>query len=499
MTKTHSLCVASLFVLGLVASTGAQQSNNEEFARRQYDSGMTFMQNKRYADALKDLQAVADSFATTSWADNALLQIAIYQIDGARDPVATQKAIDRLTKDYADSDSAPMAHVIAGRLALTKGRTSADVDTAMASFERVSRLFPGSEGVAAASYYAGETMRLARRTPEALDRYRRARAEFPRSLWAARAAVGAAYCLLQQGNPQNALQETQWVRQQFPGTDPAAEALGMNTIIYRLYVRSPAQPPYAFSGRFIGAEKAGYSDVVGVRAEPDGRLLLGYKAGVVVFDAKDVVTGTIAANEPSSFFVDEKHRVVIARSSNLIADKGETLPIFMPDRDGKMRYIEDIPAVVITSKGDRLVSDPDGRAVIRVGSDGKYIGPFAQVAAARIGVNSLEDVALLDRSAKSIVLSDRDGKALSKIPPKGTGYEFDNPVDLAFDVLDHLYILDRGQGAVLVFNGKNRLVTTLAIPEKAAGAFTSAAAFSLDRTGRLFIFDERVKRIQVYQ
>jgi hypothetical protein len=37
------------------------------------------------------------------------------------------------------------------------------------------------------------------------------------------------------------------------------------------------------------------------------------------------------------------------------------------------------------------------------------------------------------------------------------------------------------------------------MPEKSTGAFTRAAALGVDPAGRLFIFDERAKRIQVYQ
>ena len=325
------------------------------------------------------------------------------------------------------------------------------------------------------------------------------RTEFPRSVWAARAALGAGYCLIQQGASQHALQEIQWVRQQFPGTPVAAEALNLNTTLYRLFVRPPAQPPYSFAGKFIGAERADYRDVVGLHTAPDGRMFLGYKAGVVVFDEKGAVTSTIAAQEPSAFFLDEQSRVVVARSSNLIIDKGGTQQLFMPDKDGKVRYIEEIPAVVVTSKGERLVSDGTEHAVIRVGADGKFIRPFAQVYALRLALNSMEDVAMLDKDTKSVFISDRDSKALAKLPSKGTGYEFADPIDIAYDAFDQLYVLDRGKGAVLIFSAKNRLIASLAIPDKSPGSFTKASAFTLDRAGRLFIFDERVKRIQVYQ
>jgi TolA-binding protein len=492
--------LALVFAAGLTITGSAQQSANEEFARRQFDSGMTFYQNRRYADALKDLQAVADSFATSTVADNALLQIALYQLDIARDMPAAQTAVDKLLREHASSDAAPMGHVLNGRLALAKGRTPEDVDAALASFERVTRLFPGTEGMAAAGFYAGETLRTVRRTAEALDRYRRVEMEFPRSPWAARAALGAGYCLVHLDRAQQALPEVQWVRQQFPGTPVADEALALNTIIYRLYLRSPAQSAFGFSGRLIGTDRDNYRDVNRLSIEPDGRLLLGHKAGVAIYDSKGTVSGTVAGQDPTTFFVDEQGRIVLARGGALAIDKGPTpVAMFVPEKDGKIRPLEDIPAVLPSYTGERIVADANGHLVIKVAPDGKYVGTFAQLEATRMIANSMGDIAMLEKGSKTIFLSDRDSKALGKILPKGAGYELGDPVDIAFDALDQLYVLDRGRGAVLVFGPKNRFLTSFAIPEKNPGSFTRAVAMSLDATGRLFIFDERAKRIQVYQ
>ena len=52
---------------------------------------------------------------------------------------------------------------------------------------------------------------------------------------------------------------------------------------------------------------------------------------------------------------------------------------------------------------------------------------------------------------------------------------------------------------MLVFGAKNRLITTVTFPEKSAGAFSRPQALAVDSTGRLYIFDERSQRIQVYQ
>jgi TolA-binding protein len=497
--KSASVVIACLAASLVLVAAGQQPANNEEFARRQYDSGMSFLQNHRYAEALKDLQAVVDSFGASTVAPGALLQIAQYQLEVARDVAATQTAIDRLLKDYANSDSAPMAHVLSGRLAMMKGHAPADVDAALASFERVPRLFPGTEGVAAAGYYAGEALRTVHRIDEALERYRRVRMEYPRSEWAARASLGEGYCLVQQDKATRALPEIQWVRQQFPNSPVAANALALNTIIYRLYVRPPAQPPYTFSGRGIGNERADYKDVMGIRWDRDGRLLLGHKSGVAIFDDKGAAAGTVGGQDVTAFFLDEKNRIVIARNSQLIADKGETINLIVPTQAGIPRALEELPSVIATSKGDRLVSDPKGKTVLRIGADGKYQSIFSSTYYSRLFVTPLDEIAMLDKNTKSITIVDRDGKIQSKLPAKGAGYELDDPIDIAFDVLGHMYVLDRGKGSVVVFGAKNKFVANVTMPEKSVGAFTRPAALAVDPAGRLFIFDERAKRIQVYQ
>ena len=112
---------------------------------------------------------------------------------------------------------------------------------------------------------------------------------------------------------------------------------------------------------------------------------------------------------------------------------------------------------------------------------------------------SLDDVAVIDKDAKAITILDRDGKPLSKIMTKGANYQLDEPVDLGFDRLGYLYVLDRGKSSVFVFGPRNRLITSFTIAEKDPGAFTKARALGLDASGRLYIFDEKSKRIQVYQ
>ena len=363
----------SLILTIAVAALSAQAggARDEEFARRQFESGLSFLQNHKYAEALKDFQVVVDSFPKSSVADDALMQIAMYQLDVAHSLQAAQAANDRLLKEYPDSDSAPMGYVINGRLTMAKGRAPADVEAALASFERVPRLFPGSEAVGAAGFYAGDALRLARRHDDALERFRRVTMEFPHSIWAVRAALAEAACLVQADRATRAFEELQRVRQQFPNTPEAATAIDYNTILYRLYVRAPVQPPYAFSGRYVGAETARYKDVVGVQFDDAGRLLLGHKQGISIFDSKSALVKNVPAEDPSAFFIDDRGRIVIARHDTLIPEGAPAQIISVPAfGGGKVHQADDMPSVAALANGNRLIADRKGKTVIRFSAAG---------------------------------------------------------------------------------------------------------------------------------
>ncbi len=504
--RRHIPGLTTLAAAAVVVTLGAQapqapqagSARDEEFARRQYDSGVTFMRNKQYAEGLKDFQAVVDSFPHTSVADDALLQIALYQLDTAHNPGAARGEVDRLLKEYPDTDSTPMAYVLDGRLTMAKGRTPGEVDAALAAFERVPRLFPGSDAVPAAGFYAGETLELARRSDEALTRFERLEMEYPRSIWTARGALGEAEALARLDRAPEALDDLQRVRQRFPRTPEAAEALDDNTIIYRLFVRPSGQPVYRFTGRFIGEATAKFHDVTGVVVDDDGHVYLGHKQGVAVFDAAGKRIKTVTVQDPSAFFVDPGGTIFSVRHSSLIADGGQTVALNTV-ADGKTHEVDDIPSIAMLSNGHRLLVDHDGKAVQMFAADGTYLGPFGSVNADRLAIDRLDDVAMIDHESKGIVIVDPDGKTISRIPAKGTGYELDKPVDLTFDRLGNLYVLDRDKASVLVFGAKNRLLTTFTVTDKTPGAFERAAALAVDPAGRLYIFDERSQQIQVYQ
>ena len=104
-------------------------------------------------------------------------------------------------------------------------------------------------------------------------------------------------------------------------------------------------------------------------------------------------------------------------------------------------------------------------------------------------------MALLDSDTKSIIWTDRTGKALVKIPREGAGYLLESPADIAFDMFQHLYVLDKTQ--VVVFAPSGKLVAVFT-PD-AQSAFRSGKALALDDAARLYVYDDAQERVLVYQ
>ena len=60
----------------------------------------------------------------------------------------------------------------------------------------------------------------------------------------------------------------------------------------------------------------------------------------------------------------------------------------------------------------RLIADKKGKQVLRFAPNGTFVGKFAGIEAGRLALNHLDDVAMIDREKKSVVIFDRDGKRL---------------------------------------------------------------------------------------
>ena len=213
--------------------------------------------------------------------------------------------------------------------------------------------------------------------------------------------------------------------------------------------------------------------------------------GVMVANAQ----GTVLAY--SLFNLQERGRLMVAQKMVVTRENEKGLQRFALSTGAGPagRLLQDVTSAVRLSNGDLLVADRELRSVARFDGTGKFLNNFAVTRVSRLAVGGNDEVAMLDAESRSISVSDRAGKVVVRIPAKGPNYVLESPSDLAFDVFQHLYVLDKTK--VLIFSPSGKLVTTFT-PDGPT-ALRSATAMALDAAARLYIYDDSQQRVLVYQ
>ena len=241
--KTSLALVVGALMLSLASP---QQADSEARARRWFALGSSMRDQGNYAEALTDFQQIVDTLPETSVADNALLEVARNQFDVQRDLEGTESTLARLKKEYPKGDAIPWAWVLSGRIGLARRTNEAQITSAINDLDRVLQIYSETDAVPAALYYKAEAQRLSGRTDAARDGFLNVVQQYSRNTWAARALLGVARCSLDRGDAAAALQETERIRDRFPGTGEADTALAWNTIIFRLYLHAQTRPAFEY-------------------------------------------------------------------------------------------------------------------------------------------------------------------------------------------------------------------------------------------------------------
>jgi outer membrane protein assembly factor BamD (BamD/ComL family) len=465
--------------------------------------GVKFHNDKKYDEALKEFQSTVDSYPKSRVADAALLRIAEHQLDVAGDTAAAQAAVDRLLKDYEQTDSGPMAYVLAGRIILVKGRTPPDVAAALAKYERVRGLFAGSDAVPASIYFAGEAYRLTHRDEQAISSYQQVSADYPESEWAQKAMLGEAQCLVLTGKAIRAMDVLQRVRQRFPTKPEAATAAAWNTILYRLYLRASTQPAFQYvAQKSIPRTASLIKDIKAMAISPTtGWLYAATPDAVVVFDLAGKPEPNLTGRDVRAIAFDRANRPVLICREAVVSPAISNRPLSVKKPDGTFRVLNDVASGVLTSGGDLLVVDSNLKNIGRFSPTGSYLGPFAQVFSDRLAIDVTGRVASIDQDGSGVSILDHEGQKKPQILSRGKAYEFKRPMDIAFDSLGHVYVLDRNAATVWIFaqSPQPQLLASFSIPPKSPGVFRGAVCLAIDSAGRLYIYDDGVEKIQVYQ
>ena len=343
---------------------------------------------------------------------------------------------------------------------------------------------------AEALFVVAEEARVTGRVEEAVGRYERVVAEYPTSPWAARAGLEAARSMVAQGKWASAMRQMQDVVLAFPGTKEAEQALERNTILHRLRLRQ-GQPVFRYARTAVNGQQAALKRVMDVDLDSRGRIYVGTRQSLAVFNEAGALVRTDPAEEMRGLAV-EADAAVVFDESGLRRGTSPLLPIAIPVQNRPREA--DIQAGAITVAGVILVADRRTKAIHRLSATGGYLSQVAPLDAVRLAVGPRGEVAAIERETRAVHLVAADGQA-RPIPATGRGYMLRAPVDVAFDPLGQLYVLERD--SVVVFDGTGEMLSVFT-PGAAAGAFRMAVAFHVDGAGRLYVYDEDSERLQVF-
>jgi TolA-binding protein len=492
MPRRRTLAGIALLLLTL-GPYAAAQSSPEDQARGLLEDGRTYRKDGKLKQALDNFQTIVSGFPNTSYVDDALLEIGRYYLEVDGDVAKARDAFEQVTKRFPQSDGAPGAYYYLGRLTLDRAIAATDFDDAQAQFLRVQRLYPRSEWVPRALYATGIVHRKSGRLADAAEAERRVTLEHPSSDAAPAAQFELAQDLALTGEFRAAMEEFQQVRNRYPDSEWAPRALDRITALYRLY--GLAKPTFALDASYSVGVGDTLKDVRAIVMTSSRTLWVASdKVKSATPFAPDGKMGAGLAGEDlqSLSLSPSGDLLVVAARAVRIGPKNLQTFAIPGSKPGETEPLEKLEAAALTPGGAVLVSDEKKKKVFRFDGKYQYQAPFPDVKerqVSRIVLDGEGGIVLLDRDEKTVRVVDEAGKVLRTIAGRGPGYEFKKPVDLAVDSFRNTYVADEDAG-VLVFSPAGQLLTSIGPTE-----VRKARALTIDPSGAVLVYDEKVQRI----
>ena len=489
--KRRGLIAAVGLLLAWGPPLGAQQRPDDQ-ARRLFEDGRADIAAGRARQGLEALQTIVTGFSTSSYADDALLEIAHYAEEVEKDTTKARDLYDQIAKKYPQSDAAPGAYLQMGRLALATAASQSALDDALANFQRVTRLYPESPWVPHALVGAAQVYRRAGRFDAAIDAARRAVLDHPGSEIAPEAQFEVGLGMAIGGDGMGAIEEFQRVLSQHPTSEAAARALNATTALYRIYAAE--KPLFLKDPGFQISAGDVLKDVRSLAVTPNGTLWIASAKtkSAVSFDPSMKLGSSLPAEDPETLSVSPQGDIVFASKLAVKIGRSGVLSFTMPsDKPGQPELIDRIGAATVLVSGDILVSDLKRKRVLRFKGSAfvSVFGDRSEREVEKLLTTSRGDVVMLRKDDKSIEILEESGRLISKIGPRGAGFEWKKPVDVAVDLFSNLYVADEEQG-IFMLSPKNQLIALFG-----AADVRKPRAITIDLSGSPLVYDDRAAAI----
>jgi TolA-binding protein len=470
----------------------AQPARPDDQARRLLEDGRTDLAQGRARQGLDALQTIVTGFPNSAYADDALLEIGRHAEEVEKNLTRAREVYDQIAKRYPQSDSAPGAYLQMGLIAFKTAASQAAIDDALANFQRVIRLYPESRFVPHALAASAAVFRRGARYDSAVDAARRAVLDHPESELAPEAQFELALSLAMAGDREDAIEEFQRVRTLFPASPAAARSLNAITALFRLYANP--RPLFLKDPAFALTAGDVLKDVRSIAVTPEGVTWVASSKtkSAVSFD-RDLKPGaSLPAEDPQTLSISPEGDVVFAGKLAVRIGSAGVAAFSVPsDKPGVMEPIDRIGAATIMVSGDTLVSDLKRKRVLRFKGDtfSSVFPDRSEREVIKLLTTSRGEAVMLRKDDKSLEIVDDSGRVVLKVGPRGPGFEWRKPVDVAIDAFSNLYVADEDQG-IFVLSPRGELMTTIG-----ASDLKKSRAVAVDLAGAVLVYDDRTESL----
>jgi len=208
-------------VLAIVPAIHAQDADLPE---RLFRSGERAFAIRSYPEALETWNQLIQQAPRSPFAAHALMNLARYQVEVARQPEAALPLLERIKTEHLKSPWAAEAMLLRGQLLAARCRGPQDLKESQAEFNRVVDLFPDHPCVQQARFELGRSFRLLGQWGRALQSYIEAVRLDPGSGVARQSQLEAAEALDLMGDTTGCLRMLQSLRNRFPQSEESRQA-----------------------------------------------------------------------------------------------------------------------------------------------------------------------------------------------------------------------------------------------------------------------------------
>ena len=463
------------------AATLAIQAQDADLAERLYRSGERAYAAKAYQEALDTWTQLAQTAPKSDYTPQALLQMAQYQAQVARQPDKAMPLLDRLKADYLATRWAAPALLLRGQLLAAKAKGPEDLREAIAEFNRVLDLFPASAAAPQALLELGRAALASGDANRALGFLTEAYRAHPDAEVAPAAMLEAAQAMDARGDLEGALRLLERVKLAAPDSPEAKEAAWRLTALVRLRL---LKPPLKLDGPWPKGQVKWLHTPTVLTLGADGQALVYQKdlGGAFAIAGTEAKPLPLLGADAVAFVAGAEGQPWLLTEEGLVKPNAGPTPTMglthlrgaVLDRWGRLWAADSrTPGLMILS--------PDGKANALQGL------PLDGLVATRDGMAGASD------QGRKLLLLSADGKVRKEIPYGfGLGAPYKECVALAADPLGDLAVLtsggDFGEG-VAVYGPDGTLLRQARFTDLGlSGRFVSCF---IDRSGGVVLADRR--------